>query len=460
LAVATDRWSDLLMGDNALRSAILAGGVGIHAVNIFLVTTLLPSIVDDIGGLDFYAWVTTVFVVASIVGSAIAPNLLRYGSRGSYLLALGLFAAGSTVCAIAPAMLLLLAGRVLQGLGGGLLVALSYALIRRIFAQALWARAISMVSGVWGAAALSGPFAGGVFADWDLWRGAFLALLPVTGLFAALCWRALPQDASKTEGPPVPAFRLVLLAAAVGAISVGSVSATAAHASVGTAAAFLLLAGLLCIDRKAIDPILPADVLNLRLPLAAIFGMMLLLILGTTTIVFVPLFLQRLFGLSPLLAGYVTVLEALGWTGAALATAGFSGESASRVIRLGPYVMAAGLAGLAMTLPTGSPLAWVSVALVASGAGVGMTWAHLSSLAMTTAAPGQHDVVASSISTIQLIATALGSAIAGLVANASGVLDPGSAGLRGAALVLFGTFATLPMLAGVALAGRATRSPR
>jgi predicted MFS family arabinose efflux permease len=313
---------------------------------------------------------------------------------------------------------------------------------------------------MWGAAALSGPFIGGLFAGWDLWRGAFLALPPIVALFAALCWRALPQDASEAEWRPIPTFRLTLLAAAIGAVSVGSISATVAHGAIGTAAACILLVSLLSIDRSAKEPILPPDVLSLRPPLAAIFATMFLLILGTTTIIFIPLFLQRLFGLSPLLAGYVTVLEALGWTGAALATAGLSGPSASRVIRVGPFVMAVGLAGLALTLPIGSSVAWVSIALVACGAGVGMTWAHLSSLAMSSAAAGQHDVVASSISTVQLIATALGSATAGLVANASGVLEQGPDALRMAAAVLFGAFAILPLLAGVLLAKPATDVPQ
>ena len=124
-------WRDLLTGANAARSLVLAGGVGLHAVNIFIVTTILPSVVADIGGLAYYAWNTTLFVVASIVGSAVSAHALgRLAPRGAYLLAVALFALGTLACAAAPTMPALLAGRSLQGLGGGMLVALSYALIR------------------------------------------------------------------------------------------------------------------------------------------------------------------------------------------------------------------------------------------------------------------------------------------------------------------------------------------
>ena len=154
-------WRDLLTGANAARSLVLAGGVGLHAVNIFIATTILPSVVADIGGLAFYAWNTTLFVVASIIGSAASAHALgRLAARGAYLLAVALFALGTLACAAAPTMPALLAARSVQGLGGGMLVALSYAMIRHLFPAALWPRAISLVSGMWGVAALTGPFVG------------------------------------------------------------------------------------------------------------------------------------------------------------------------------------------------------------------------------------------------------------------------------------------------------------
>jgi Major Facilitator Superfamily len=114
---ACPRWAALLSGRNAVYSIILAGGVTLHALNIYIVTTILPSVVGDVGGLEFYAWSTTLFVVASILGAALSSRLLdRVGPGRAYASATALFVAGTLICAAAPALSVLLAGRFVQGL--------------------------------------------------------------------------------------------------------------------------------------------------------------------------------------------------------------------------------------------------------------------------------------------------------------------------------------------------------
>lgn len=180
-------WSELFSGRNGWRALALTGGVALHAVNVHIVTTVLPSVVNEIGGLDWYAWSTTLFVVGSILGATLSVRLLaRLGPRGACLAALVVFGAGSMACALAPAMPWLLAGRTVQGLGGGLLAALSYALIQLVFAPRLWPRAVALVSGMWGVATLCGPAVGGLFAQAGHWRWAFWSLLPLAAVQALL----------------------------------------------------------------------------------------------------------------------------------------------------------------------------------------------------------------------------------------------------------------------------------
>lgn len=167
-------WAALLSGANGVRSLALAGGVVLHAVNVYIATTILPSVVKDIGGIDYYAWNTTLFVAASILGSALSARLLgAAGPRGAYIVATLVFACGALLCAFAPSMPIMLAGRLVQGLGGGFLFALSYAMIRLVFDEALWPRAMALVSGMWGVATLVGPAVGGIFAELGAWRAAF-----------------------------------------------------------------------------------------------------------------------------------------------------------------------------------------------------------------------------------------------------------------------------------------------
>ena len=154
----TASWSELLSGRNGLRSIALAGGVALHAVNVYIVATILPSVVRDIGGLSYYAWNMTLFVVASILSSALSPKALdKFGPRHAFLLAIVVFAAGTTICALAPTMSWMLIGRTLQGFGGGLLLGLSYSSIRIVFEERLWPKAMALVSSMWGVSTLSGP---------------------------------------------------------------------------------------------------------------------------------------------------------------------------------------------------------------------------------------------------------------------------------------------------------------
>ncbi len=460
--MATPGWRELFGGGHGGRAIALAAGVTLHAVNIFVATTIMPSVVAEIGGLAYYAWNATLFIVGSIVGSALASELLaRHGARGAYRIAALAFAAGSLAAALAPTMPVLLAARALQGLGGGMLFALSYALIRLVLPQELWPRAIALVSGTWGVAALSGPFVGGIFAEIGQWRLAFWAVLAATGAFALLCARVLP--APGTAPPPIgagrfPSRRLALLAGAALAISGASVVPSLWVNAAGLAVALLLLVAMVRLERAATVRLLPSDALRPATPLGAVYLTMGLVTVGTNAIVFVPLLLQVLHGLSPLGAGYLTVLQALGWTVGSLLSAGSNPGRAARAMVLGPAAMTVGLALLAWRMPVasaGEPLAMATIGLMLAtvGMGVGFAWPHLLTRAMTVANEAERSLASSSISTVQLVTSAFASALAGVVANLGGITDPGGpAGASNAALWLFGVFALGPLAAASAAA--------
>src|SRR5690625_293077 len=111
-------WGDLLRGRNLIRSVALCGSVALHAINLYLSTTILPSVVADIGGLDYYAWNTSVFVVASIIAAALSARLLaRLGARGAFGFGAAIFVVGAALCALAPTMGVMLVGRTVQEIG-------------------------------------------------------------------------------------------------------------------------------------------------------------------------------------------------------------------------------------------------------------------------------------------------------------------------------------------------------
>ncbi|QCR38455.1 MFS transporter [Nissabacter sp. SGAir0207] len=454
-SVQEGSWGDLLGGRNLFFAIALSGGVALHAINIYIATTVLPSVVNEIGGLELYAWNTTLFVVASILGSALTARLLALtGPRKAYSVAALLFIAGSLICALAQNMPVMLAGRALQGLGGGFLFALCYAMIYAVFDEKLWPRAMALISGMWGVATLLGPAAGGIFAEMNIWRAAFGVLIPVTLLYMLLVWLVFPKHKRDTAPPAgkLPLVQLLLLVAAVMAVSTGGMSSDVAVNVAGIGVAVVLV--LLLIRREFTSEIrlLPRDALRLNSPLLALYITMGLLIIGMTSETFIPYFLQILHGQTPLISGYLAALMAAGWTVSEIWSSGWQGRGIKRAIAVGPMLVLVGMVVLALSTPRSAGGEWIVLSLIGLGLtlvgfGIGLGWPHLLTRILQVAPTDDQDAAATSITTVQLFATALGSAVAGMLANAGGLSMPGGTeGASSAAWLLFAVMAAAPLL--------------
>ena len=463
-ASATASWGSLFQGRNGLLAVALTGGVALHAINVHIVTTVLPSVVQDIGGLDWYAWSTTLFVVASIIGAALSVRLLaRLGPRGACLAALAVFTLGSAACASALSMPWMLAGRSVQGLGGGVLAALSYALIQVVFVPALWPRAVALVSGMWGIATLCGPAVGGLYAQAGHWRWAFWTLLPVAlaqALLVAVQLRPAALVRPASDDPSrIPLLQIALLASSVLAVAAGSLSAQLGWQGLGVACGLALGAAAVLVDRRAAVRMLPAGATARGSALGAIYAGVALLLVGTTTEIYIPYFLQTLHGYTPLAAGYLTAAMAAGWSCGSLWSSGREGAGAARLLRAAPVLGFVSLLVLALLLPTtllpaGLHMLLCGLALAGVGAGVGIGWPHLLVRVLMLAPAGEGGMASAAITTVQLYGMALGAAIAGLVANAAGLIAPGGvAGAQSAAVWLFAGFALAPLGAALQLRG-------
>lgn len=452
---ASPGWGDLLSGGNLIRSLALSGGVALHAVNLYISTTILPSVVREIGGLDYYAWNTTLFVVASILGAALsAPLLAQAGARGGYLVAAFVFVAGTLVCAIANMMEIMLAGRFAQGFGGGILLALAYAMVRRVFAQPLWPRALALLSSMWGIATLLGPAVGGVFAELGLWRGAFLFLVPIAGLVTLAALFVLPPRTGERAGSePLPLVQLALLTLAVFAASWGGMGAHLSSTVAGMVTALVLVGLVIMTERRSRHRLLPAGTFERPAALGSLYAATALLAVTVTcTEIFLPLFLQDLHGRSPLEAGYIAAVMSAGWTAAAIHTSGLKGERRASAVRAGPMLSLVSMVVLVVAMPWTSVEGWLALALICAalvigGVGVGLAYPHLSAMILHVAPQGEEDNAASSIMTVQLCATAFGAAIAGLAVNLAGA-SGGAGGMdtASAARWLFVTVAGAPLL--------------
>lgn len=452
-ATQTGSWRDLLGPRNLGTSTVLAGGVLLYATNEFLTISLMPSAVADIGGQRFYAWVTTVYLVGSVIAATTVPSLLtRFGPRIAYLVGLGLFGIGSLGCAMAPDMEILLVARTVQGVAGGLLAGLGYAVINAALPDTLWTKASALVSAMWGVGTLIGPASGGLFAQFGLWRWAFGVLVILAGAIASLVPLSLPARRKERSRPAtalrIPVVSLLLLGSAALVVSVAAIPhdarATASLLVLGVA----IVAVFVVVDRRATVAVLPPSTFGPG-PLKWIYLTLGALMAATMVDMYVPLFGQRLAHLAPVVAGFFGAVLSVGWTAGEIGSATLRNSRVIvRTVAVAPLVVATGLALGALTMRDDAApwlVALWALALLITGAGIGTAWPHLSAWAMSRVDDSaEGPAAAAAISTVQLICGAFGAGLAGVVVNLS---DSGDAT---AARWLFAVFAGLAALATVA----------
>ncbi|MCG5220762.1 MFS transporter [Streptosporangium soli] len=423
---APPSWRELLGPEHAGAAIVLAIGVLVGAVNIYLASSLLPTVVADIGGTGFYAWSMTIYLVAMVIATMLVSRLLgRWGNVGAYLLGFGVFLVGSLVCAVSPVMPALLAGRAVQGLGAGLLSGLGFAAIRSALPQRLWTRGNALMSAMYGVGNFVGPAIGGLFAQFGAWRPAFVVMAVIAAVCGLLVPRVLPRGERSDARAPVPVVSLLLVTAATAAVSLAGVLSDAVAMAAGIVVALLLVAGFVAYERRSELRVFPSTTYRPGSPLKWVYLTLALLAFGVAVESFVPLFGQRLGGLAPAVAGFFGAAISLGWSATQLVSSSAVKERTIRRLRIiGPLLLAFGflVQGLLQRqdAPTWLVLVWVPVLCVA-GAGIGLAYPHLAVAVMSsTQDPEEGRRAAAAIATVTSLSIAFGTAVAGVLVNLGG----------------------------------------
>jgi MFS family permease len=435
-------------------------GVWLHAADALVATTVMPSAIAEIGGIAFVYWTLALYELGSIVAGAAAGLIaMRLGLRTATQAAAAVYLLGCVASALAPDMGVMLAGRLVQGLGGGAMLALSYVGVSQLFPAAQWPRVLAIVASVWGVSALVGPLVGGAFATAGLWRGAFWAFAAQALVLIVATMPLVPTrtQAAADAPPPLPVRQLVALTIGVLAISAAGVQHEAWRILGYAAAGLAALAAAIALERDAPDRLFPRTPLAFGTVWGPGFVMVLSLAAATVSFtVYGPLLLARLFGVAPLLAGLLVATESISWTLAAIATAGATPAREPALIRGGALAVAAGVVGLAWTMPRGPVWALVPWTVL-QGAGFGMCWAFLLRRIVAAVPEDDRERASAAVPTMQMIGYAVGAAASGMVANALGLVD--GAAREVVQVVAFWVFAAfLPLAAlGVAAAWRIAR---
>jgi MFS family permease len=435
-------------------------GILFFAVDNFLINTLMPSIVADIGGVAFYAWAMMLYLVGSITGSAsYGPMRARIGGRRSFAVGGAVFSLGALGCSIAPSMGALLVARLVQGVGGGLILAASMAFISVLFEPRLRKYAVAVTNATWIVAAVVGPVQAGIFADFGWWRGAFFLYVPIGVAFlVGVLWK-IPKSADQaTAGSRAlrfPIWRVGLLG--LGVLCVGS-SGLAEAAALRTA--LIVAAGLIVWyaftrDAQAENRLFPSQPLSHFTPVGlAYWGHILVSAAYISVSIYLPLVLTVLHGIAPLYVGLANGMMSIGWSIAAALAAGLHGNRERKVVIAGPICLMIGSVGLALVAAFGAHFAWVLMCAPMVGIGIGIFHVHMTVRVMGVARSGEESITASSLSTIRALGMAFGAAVAGTIGNIAGLQELATPDTVRTAVTWVYLFNVLPLILAAAVAAR------
>lgn len=396
------------------------------AFEALAVATAMPAVLADLGGIRLYGWAFSAFMLTSLVGTALAGTEIdRVGPAAPLGVALTLLSAGLMIVAAAPSMVVVVAGRAVQGLGAGAIPPVAYAAIGRAYPASLRPRMFAVLASAWVVPGLVGPGLAGVAAEHVGWRAVFAGVVPLVVVAAILVLPALVRlgPATATEATPS-----VLGAAVRVALGAGMFLAGLEVASPG-AAVVLTVTGLV-VGFPALRLLLPPGILRGRTPVAAAVAARATLVLpffGAE--VFVPLMLTSVRHRSTTVAGLVLTAATLSWTAGSWIQARLAHRWTHRRLGLtGAALVVVAVGAVASVLAASVPV-WVAAAAWAVGGfGMGLAYAQGSLVVLAATEESGAGRATAALTLAETLAVALATGAAGALVSAGERLGWGRAG--------------------------------
>ena len=301
-------------------------GVFLAALDQTMVTTALPVIVGELGSIDKLSWVVTAYLLTATVVVPLWGKMSdQLGRRVVFQAAIGLYVLGSIFCGAAQDLPQLVGARAIQGLGGGGLMSMAFIILGDIVAPRERGRYMGYIAATWAFASVAGPLFGGFIVDNSSWRWIFFAKVPfgIAALLVANKALQVPFVLRRQQidflgaALLVVAMTCILLAVSLG----GQEHPWDSPLIIGLAVSGLVLTGVFLLwERRAVEPIVPLrlfrnDVFRACVALAPLIGGALFCV-----VVYMPLFLQAVVGLSATASGLEMVAMMAGSTFASVAS--------------------------------------------------------------------------------------------------------------------------------------------
>lgn len=446
---ARDAGNGVVVDSVAGRWVLLATalGAGIAFLDSTVVNVALPAIGADLGAeVSGLQWAINGYLITLSALILLAGSLGdRYGRRRVLQIGVIWFAIASLMCAVSATMPMLVAARMLQGVGGALLTPGSLAIIKASFAPADRARAIGAWAGFTGIAAAVGPFVGGWLVGAGSWRLIFLINVPLAAVVVAVLAWYVPESANPDAAPQLDIAGSVLAGLGLGGVTYALIEAGVRGFTeplvVSTGAVGLLgVTGFVLVERRSSHSMLPLGLFSSRQFTGGNLVTAMVYAARGVAFFLLVIYLQQMLGYSALMAGAATLPVTI----LMLALSAQSGDLAQRIgprvqLTAGPIVVAGGLALMMRIAPGASYANAVLPAMVVLGLGMALTVAPLTATVLA-AAGDRHVGVASGVNNAvaraaQLVAVAVMPGAVGLTGSAYTEPAAFTAGFRSAMLI-------------------------
>jgi MFS family permease len=387
------------------------------AFEALAVATILPVVGRHLGDLRLYGWVFSSFLLASLIGIVLAGTLAdRIPLAQPMLAGIVLFAVGLVIGGTAPDMVVLVAGRAVQGLGAGVVPAVAYVAISRCYPEESRPRMFAVLSTAWVVPGLVGPAIAALVAAAVGWRWVFLGLVPLVvaaGALVVLALRHVPRPAIPGTAP-VPYLAVLGVAGGAGAALAALSSGIVLVVVVGGIAGSALLA-------VSLRRLMPPRNLTARPGLTAtIFSRSLLTCCFFAGDAYVPYAIVTVRHAPTTLAALALTASTLTWTAGSWVQARYITRwGPRRLVRPGECLVAVGLGVMCLVLLPSVPVALAIAAWALAGGGIGTAYAPLTVTTLDRAAAGEEGRATSALQLCDVLGQAIGTGVAGAVVAAA-----------------------------------------
>ncbi|MGN6551592.1 MAG: MDR family MFS transporter [Pararhizobium sp.] len=416
----------------AEKNAIIGGvliAMLLAALDQTIVAPALPTIGSALGHAKYLPWIVTGYLLTA---TAMAPLYGKisdvHGRRLTIYAAVLIFLAGSIVSALSPNMFVLIAGRAIQGLGGGGLIAMAQTVIGDLVPPRERARYAAWISGTWAVASIAGPLLGGYFAEHLSWSLIFWINLPLGAVAMLVLNNPLKKLPIVSRQHRIDGLGAVLLIVATALLLLGLNWGGATYPwgsfeVIGVFVASAVFWGAFAFRITSVrEPLVSVDVLRNPIVLAATASMFLAQAASIGLSVYLPIYLQHVIGLSVANSGFALLGLLLGTVVGAMSSGRLVAHVVhyKRIALVGAAVSIAGLVALGLVAEQGSLIA-IEIFAAAAGLGTGMTF-PIATISVQNAVERAHLGVATGVLTfLRSLGGALGVAVLGAIALSFGM---------------------------------------